>query len=196
MRRRHPPTVRPPPEFTIDRTAAPGRHRLLAVFRGLDRVPPFAGYPAGPEVRRAVVRSTGVQVIPGPTWMYVSPHVAPPFAKEAGWTPFTSRTDCIVVGRRHLARSAAITVYLDILHELYHIFQRREGRELWDIAHGYAGSPTEIEAYRFVAAEARRLGASEAYLREYLRVEWIDAREYARLVRNVGVAPRGNVPPR
>ena len=158
MRRRHPPTVRPPPEFTIDRTAAPGRHRLLAVFRGLDRVPPFA--------------------------------------KEAGWTPFTSRTDCIVVGRRHLARSAAITVYLDILHELYHIFQRREGRELWDIAHGYAGSPTEIEAYRFVAAEARRLGASEAYLREYLRVEWIDAREYARLVRNVGVAPRGNVPPR
>ncbi|HTW56444.1 MAG TPA: hypothetical protein VMG36_08415 [Thermoplasmata archaeon] len=195
MARRRLATVRPSPEVTIDRSAGPGRHRLLDVFRGLERVPPFVGYPAGPAVRRAVARATDVQVIPGPTWMYVAPHEVPSFAKDVGWSPFTSRTDCIVVGRRHLARSAAITVYLDILHELYHIFQRRAGRELWDIERGYADSPTEIEAYRFAIAEARRLGASEAYLREYLRVEWINAREYARLVRNAGVAPRGNVPP-
>ena len=180
----------PPSEFTIDRTLRPGRYPLERVFRGIEEVPAFSGYPATARVRQQVVRATSVEVIPGPTWMYVAPHETPSFAKEAGWEPVTSPDDCIVVGRRHLARSAALTLYLDILHELYHVFQRRAGRDLWDIRDGYAGSPTEIEAYRFAVAEARRAGATEAYLRGYLKVEWIDRAEYARLVRNVGVAPR------
>ena len=122
--------------------------------------------------------------------MYVAPHVPPPFAKAVGWTPVTSRADCIVVGRAHLAKSPAITVYLDILHELYHVFQRRAGRDLWDISNGYAGSPTELEAYGFALREARRLGATEAYLRKYLEVDWIDAKEHARLLKNLGVRSR------
>jgi len=181
--------ARPPPEFRLDRTVQLARYPLLRVFPGLDRVPPFPGYPASPAGRRAVARGTSVEVVRGRVWMYVAPHEVPSFAKEVGWKPVTSRTDCIVVGRTHLRRSPRITVYLDILHELYHIFQRRAGRELWDISDGYAGSPTELEAYRFAVEEARRLGATEAYLREYLEVDWIDRAEHARLLRNLGVAP-------
>jgi hypothetical protein len=182
------PRVTPPSEFEIDRAVGFGRHALLAVFRGLDRVPPFAEYPASARERRAVVKDTIVEIVRGPTWMYVAPHEVPPFAKAVGWKPVTSASDCIVVGRRHATRSPAITVYLDILHELFHVFQRRTGRDLWNISNGYAGSPTELEAYAFAIKEARRLGASDRYLRDYLRVDWIDRREYRRLVSNLGIA--------
>ncbi len=180
-------SVNPPPEFSIDRSAGIGRHRLLSVFRGVDDVPPFAEYPASAHLRREVVGSTHVELVGGPTWMYVAPHEVPPFAKAVGWRPVTSASDCIVVGRRHLTRSPAITVYLDVLHELFHVFQRRAGRELWDISDGYAGSPTELEAYAFAIREARRLGATDRYLRNYLRVDWIDKKEHQRLIRNLGI---------
>ena len=182
--------VEPPPEFAFDRTVTRGRHPLLKVFPGLDQVPPFSGYPAPPRARRSVVENTSVEIVGGPTWMYVAPHEAPPFAKEVGWKPVLSATDCIVVGRQHIAKSPPITVYLDILHELFHVFQRRAGRELWDISHGYADSPTELEAYSFALNEARRLGASDRYLRSYLEVDWIDRKEHARLVKNLGVASK------
>ena len=182
--------LHPPPEFAFDRTVAPGRYPLLDVFPGLERTPPFAKYPGPAAKRRRIVRGTSVEVIRGSVWMYVAPHELPPFAKAVGWKPVMSASDCIVVGRRHLARSPAITVYLDILHELFHVFQRRAGRDLWDITKGYAGSPTELEAYRFALDEARRLGAGDRYLRKYLEVDWIDAKEHARLVRNLGVSAR------
>lgn len=182
--------VSPPAEFSFDRTARPGRHPLESIFRGLDRTPPFAEYPASPALRRRVLRGTSIEIVRGAVWMYVAPHEVPAFAKAVGWKPVTSDSDCIVVGRTHLAKSPALTVYLDILHELFHVFQRRAGRELWDISHGYADSPTEVEAYRFAVREARRLGASDRYLRHYLRVEWIDAKEYARLLRNLDVPPK------
>jgi len=179
--------VTPPNPFHIDRTVPPGRHRLLEVFRRLDKVPPFRKYPATAEERRQVVRGTSVEIVPGTVWMYVAPHEVPPFAKEVGWNPVTSDTDCIVVGRRHLSRSRSLTLYLDILHELYHVFQRRSGRDLWNISDGYAGSLTELEAYGFAVGEAKRLGVTNRYLQEYLKVEWIDAKEHARLMRNLGI---------
>jgi len=182
--------VDPPAEFELDRSVTAGRHRLLSVFRGLDRVPPFTAYPASATERQTVARTTRIAVVNGPTWMYVAPHEVPPFAKAVGWKPVTSSADCIVVGRRHLAKSPTITLYLDILHELFHVFQRRAGRDLWDLSRGYAGSPTELEAYAFAVREARRLGATNRYLREYLEVDWIDRKEHARLVRNLGIPLR------
>jgi hypothetical protein len=182
--------VEPPPEFAVDRTVRLGRHPLLRVFPGLDRVPPFAYYPASRTEQRDVAKGTSIALVGGPTWMYVAPHEVPPFAKAVGWKPVTSASDCIVVGRRHLTKSPAITVYLDILHELFHVFQRRAGRELWDVSMGYADSPIEIEAYEFAVREARRLGASNRYLREYLEVDWIDRKEHTRLVRNLGIPSR------
>lgn len=179
--------VTPPPEFKFDRTVGLGRHPLLRVFQGLDRVPPFEQYPAPAVTRSRVVRHTSVEIVRGPTWMYVAPREVPPFAKAVGWKPVTSSSDCIVIGRTHISKSPAITLYLDILHELYHVFQRRAGRELWDISNGYAGSPTELEAYAFALQEARRLGATDQYLRKYLEVDWIDQKEHARLLRNLGV---------
>ncbi len=180
----------PPSEFTFRREAPLGRQPLRSVFEGLEMVPPFAEYPGPARARRRVLQEAEVEIVRGPVWMYVAPHEVPPFAKDVGWTPVTSDRDCVVVGRSHLRRSPGLTVYLDILHEVCHLFQRRAGRDLWDLSDGYAGSPTELEAYGLVVREARRLGASERYLRGYLKVDWLDRTEHARLLRNLGVPAR------
>jgi hypothetical protein len=136
-----------------------------------------------------VAARTTIQLLPDRTWMYVAPHEIPPWATQYGWKPFASPRDCIVVGRRHLARSRATVLYLDVLHEFFHLLQRAAGRELWDISHGYVDSPTEVEAYRFSVEEARRLGLTDTLLRKYLKVEWVSPKEHRRLLKNVGVSP-------
>ncbi len=179
--------VEPPAEFQIARRLPPGRYKLLKVFRGLDRVPPFDHYPGTAEQRQELVRRTWVAIVKDPTWMYVAPETIPPFAKDVGWNPVTSDADCIVVGRRHLSNSPSITLYLDVLHEFFHLFQRRAGRNLWDISNGYVGSPTELEAYKFAVKEAKRLRVSDGFLRDYLKVEWIDMKDHSRLLKTLGI---------
>ncbi len=174
----------------MNRTARPGAHRLLDVFPGLDRLPGFALLPAPPAERARLARRTWVQVVPGPVWMYVAPHAIPELLRRVGFLPFTSPRNVIAVGRAHLHRSAAFVLYLDILHELVHVLQRAAGHDLWVEGYRYGDRPTEIEAYRFSVALARRQGATDAFLREYLRVNWISDREHALLLRNVGVKAR------
>jgi hypothetical protein len=122
--------------------------------------------------------------------MYVAPHEVPELLRKAGFHPFTAPGDCIVVGASHLRRSARMVLYMDILHELCHVIQRRAGEELWKEGFRYADRPTEISAYRFVVGLARERHASEAFLREYLRVGWLTPGEYGLLLRNVGVRAR------
>ncbi len=184
------PIPQPPEAVQIARKVAAGRYRLLTVFPGLDRTPPFERYPCPPAARQRLAEKTWVRVLPRKgEWMYVAPHGVPANA-DSRWRPVTSRGDCIVVGRYHLRQSPALVLYLDVLHELCHVVQRWDGRSLWDEAYAYVDRPTEVEAYRFVVEEARRLRASDAFLREYLKVDWVGPKDHRRLLTNVGVSPR------
>ncbi|HEV2231738.1 MAG TPA: hypothetical protein VGV64_02970 [Thermoplasmata archaeon] len=178
----------PPGAFRVDRRPGIGSHPLLKVFPGLDRVPGFSLLSPSASARLRLAREAVIEVVPQPLWMYVAPHEVPEAMRRRGFTPFTTPKDCIVVGRRHLARSATSVLYLDILHELRHLLQRRRGAELWAEGYGYADRPTEIDAYRLGVRLAREMNASEAFLRRYLKVSWIGVREYRTLLRNVGVA--------
>ena len=189
VRKTPPGLPEPPAPFRISRELPPGNHPLTTVFPGFLEAPPFAKYPGPADRTRAIAEGTSVQIVPDETWMYVAPHAVPPFAEEAGWKPHTSRTNCIVVGLKHLSESPSITLYMDIYHEFFHILQREAGRELWDEAHDYVDSPTELEAYRFSIAEARRLGVPDSFLRHYLEVEWVSPTDHLRLLRNLGVGP-------
>ncbi|HLY76354.1 MAG TPA: hypothetical protein VKT21_00530 [Thermoplasmata archaeon] len=97
--------------------------------------------------------------------------------------------DCIVVGLGHLRESPALTLFMDIFHELRHLMQRHAGAQLFGGSQSYVRRPTEVEAYRFVVDEARALGVSDGFLRDYLRVEWIDDGEFQELLSAVGVPP-------
>lgn len=182
-----PPT---PPGFRIARHLALGRHPILEVFPGLDRLGPGKKIHAEANVRRRLFGTTEVELVAEDMWAYVAPRDVPRFARGR-WKPVVSRdTNCIVVGAGHLRESEAMVLYLDIYHELCHILQRDGGAELWEPGVSYVDRWTEVEAYRFVVEEARRLSVSDRFLREYLQVEWISAAEHRRLLRALGVAVR------
>ncbi|MDE1728517.1 hypothetical protein [Candidatus Nitrosotalea okcheonensis] len=93
----------------------------------------------------------------------------------------------IVIGRNHLRNSEKKILYLDIIHELVHVKQQRQGFDLYDESYSYVDRPTEIEAYEIAVEEARRLGMNDSEIFDYLRVEWISDDEHKRLASRVGV---------
>jgi hypothetical protein len=82
-----------------------------------------------------------------------------------------------------------LSKYLDIVHELVHVRQYREGKPLFDESYEYHDRPTELEAYKHAVKEARRLGMSDQEIFEYLKVDWMSEDEVRSLSRNLGVKP-------
>jgi hypothetical protein len=179
-----------PVGFRVARDMPVGRHPILAVFPGLDQLSPAVRLETDPARRAKLFDETCVEVVDEDMWMYVAPWEVPKGARGR-WKPVTTPgRDCIVVGRSHLAESPELVLFMDIYHELCHVVQRRDGANLWEPGVGYVERWTEIEAYRFVVREARDLGADDAFLREYLKVEWISPSEHKALLGQVGVSVR------
>ncbi len=62
-----------------------------------------------------------------------------------------------------------------------------DGMDLYDERYSYVDRPTEIDAYRVVVEEARKLGMKEDEILDYLRVDWITEEELRRLVGRLGI---------
>jgi len=77
------------------------------------------------------------------------------------------------------------TIYLDIVHELVHIKQYREGKNLFDERFTYVTNPTEIEAYKLTAEEAAKIGLNKKEIIDYLKVDWITDEDHEKLVEKV-----------
>lgn len=179
----------PPSGFRIDRKLPTGRHPILDVFPGLDKLATAARLQPEKRQRLELLGSTQVELVKDDVWMYVAPWEVPPTARGR-WDPVvTPGADCIVVGLGHLRESPPFTLFMDIFHELRHVLQRRGGAKLFEPGVSYVRRPTEVEAYRFVVDEARVLGVTDGFLRDYLRVEWIDDGEFLELLTAVGVSP-------
>ena len=178
-----------PPGFRVVRDLPAGRHPILAAFPGLDRLATAERLQPDPAARSKLFDETCVQLVDEDLWMYVAPWDMPTGPRRR-WNPVVSPgSDCIVIGRSHLADSPASMLFMDIFHELCHVIQRHGGANLWPPGVSYVGRWTEVEAYRFVIEEARRLGATDAYLRDYLRVEWISEEEHRQLLETLEVRP-------
>jgi hypothetical protein len=179
----------PPQGFRISRDLPVGRHPLLAAFPGADQLPVAVRLQPDRAARTQLFEETCVQVVDQDLWMYVAPWDMPPGARRE-WNPVLSPgSDCIVIGKNHLSESPALVLYLDIFHELCHVIQRHGGANLFAPGVSYVKRWTEVEAYRFVVAEARMLGVSDEFLREYLRVEWISKAEHHELLESLEVPP-------
>jgi hypothetical protein len=191
------PEVADPPGFRLDRSLDVGRHPILTVFPGLDRLGPAGRIEREPSERTRLFRETWIELVDQDMWMYVAPRELPPLARARGWKPVVAPdADCIVVGLGHLRESPAMILFLDIYHELCHILQRRAGANLWEPGVSYVERRTEVDAYRFVVHEAKALGVPDDYLREYLKVEWITKKEHEQLLEAVGVPPLARPRPR
>ena len=93
----------------------------------------------------------------------------------------------LVVSKNYLTNGNRTDIYLDLIHELCHVKQFMNGKELFDPRYDYVDRPTEIEAYRYTVKEAKRLGLSDQRICRYLRTEWMDENSFMRLAKSVGV---------
>jgi hypothetical protein len=94
----------------------------------------------------------------------------------------------IFASLQYVSKGDAWSVYLDAVHELVHVRQFMEGKNLFDPAYSYVDRPTEIEAYRVAANEARRIGLDEQEIFDYLEVPWVTREELFRLAKACGVS--------
>ncbi|MCL4430209.1 MAG: hypothetical protein M1167_05605 [Chloroflexi bacterium] len=94
----------------------------------------------------------------------------------------------LVVSKGYLNSGNKTDIYLDLIHELCHVKQFMEGKELFDPRYDYVDRPTEIEAYRYTVQEARRLGLSDERIRCYLWTEWMGEDDFRRLAKSVDVS--------
>lgn len=156
--------------ITINRAAGPGRYEVTDVFQSLDVSPGLKRFIPDAKARVRFLASTHVEVVNEDTYM---------------WTD--DEDGHINVGLEYLMKGEEIYLYLDILHELVHVRQWKEGKELFDRSYKYVDRPTEVEAYDFVVHEARRLGLSDDEIFDYLQVEWITKAQHNRLAEKLGV---------
>jgi hypothetical protein len=178
-----------PDGFEVTRDLGAGRYPILTAFPRLDRLPAAIRLVPDEAERTRLFGATFVEIVDQDLWMYVSPREIPPGARRE-WRPIVSpEADCIVIGSSHLRESPLVTLYMDIYHELCHVLQRQKGANLWPPGVSYVKRWTEVEAYRFVIEEARKFGVTEAFLREYLRVEWISDAEHRELLTELKIRP-------
>jgi len=99
-----------------------------------------------------------------------------------GYLRVDGETGNIIINPEYLKTGHERHLYLDVIHELTHVRQFREGKELYDRRYAYFKRPTEIEAYKVAVEEARRIGMGKDEIVDYLRVEWVTEEEFARFV--------------
>jgi len=93
----------------------------------------------------------------------------------------------LMVNKRYLNSGDKTDIYLDVIHELCHVKQHLEGKELFSPGYDYVDRPTEVEAYRYTVKEAKRLGLSDERILSYLQTEWMSDSDLKRLVKNIGI---------
>jgi hypothetical protein len=109
------------------------------------------------------------------------------FAGIRGYMGVSETDGHLIIGARYLNEGSMVDIYLDVIHELVHVKQFMEGKELFDSDYAYIERPTEVEAYRHAVKEARRLGMTDARICEYLKTEWMSDDDLQRLAKTVGV---------
>jgi len=110
------------------------------------------------------------------------------FMGFGGYMGVDDATGHLLVNPRYLSSGDKVDIYLDVIHELCHVKQFMEGKELFDNRYDYVDRPTEIEAYRYTVQEARRLGLAEERICRYLRTEWMSEDDFKRLAKAVDIS--------
>jgi hypothetical protein len=156
--------------FEVNRTVSHGEFPLSHIFIGLEDSQVVQSLFGGKGPAAEALRNVCVKLDDSAEYMYVS-----------------DVDGSIVVRGAYLQFASDKLLYLDIIHELVHVKQYREGRDLFDSKFSYVDRPTELEAYRITLDEARKIGMTEAEIADYLYVEWISKKEHKKLAKMLGV---------
>jgi hypothetical protein len=112
------------------------------------------------------------------------------YSARWGYMGVNDKDGHILISSHHMRHSPFRTLYLDIIHELFHIKQMMDGKELFLDEFDYYDSPIEIEAYKFTVKEARRLGMTDSEILKYLEVPWGDKKQLLGMAKKLGLKVR------
>ncbi len=157
--------------FQIRRDLLHGRYPLSDLATGLESSMALRRLFGGPERLSEFLSRVEVEISP-----------------RAGYMWINNENGCVVVSRQYLTQAEEILLYLDLVHEMVHIRQLLQGRDVFDRSYSYEERPTELEAYGVTLEEARSLGLSEGFIRDYLMVDWITKEQHERMLRTLGVS--------
>ncbi|HWG89663.1 MAG TPA: hypothetical protein VNZ52_02335 [Candidatus Thermoplasmatota archaeon] len=161
-------------DFKLHRNAGVGRHKLKDLVTGLEHSPSLDRLFGGHAAALAALDRVHIELVDD--WGYM-------------WVDNDDGT--LYVSNPYWLEGPEMHLYLDLCHEVVHVKQHWDGRDLFDHKYKYVARPTEIEAYEVTVAEARRLGMSEEDLVRFLYVEWIDNDDHLELCRTLGVKIAG-----
>jgi hypothetical protein len=158
-------------------------HRLNVRIRRKAEVVlhPFTEYFQGFEAVEAVRRLFGEET------EAVLKKLKVEFNSGRGYMGVSSVDGHLRVSAYYLNNGDLMDIYLDIIHELVHVKQHMDGRNLRDRNFGYVDRPTEVEAFRHAVEEARRLGLNDNQILDYLRTERMSDEILYRLAKAVNV---------
>jgi len=155
--------------------------RLYRFQSIIGTVHPFSDYFRGFEKVEAVRRIFGEKT------EQVLRDLKVEFLWIGGYMGVNSGNGHLMVNPKYLNKGDKTDIYLDVIHELVHVRQFMEGKELFDSHYSYTERPTEVEAYRHAVEEARRLSLSDERICEYLKTEWMSGKELEQLASTMNV---------
>jgi hypothetical protein len=155
----------------IKKNLSSGSYKFTEIFLGFDELNAVKGI-FGKDIEKEIDKLE-VEVFPKEGFMGVSDEDGHIFASQ-----------------QYINTGEVWSVYLDIIHELVHVRQFREGKNLFDSKYAYVDRPTEVEAYAVAVKEARRIGMNDEEIFNYLEVPWITDEEHRRLAKSTGVKIR------
>jgi hypothetical protein len=159
--------------FRVRRDTEIGEYRLTDVFAGLESSSSLMKVFGSKSQMVKITQHLKLRVEPNDSGLW-----------------FDRDTGTICIGSKHLTGAKADFLYLDVIHVLVHVCQFLEGRDLYDQAFEYVERPTELEAYRYTVAEARKVGLDESEILRYLRMDAADDSELGKLMDRIGVKAR------
>jgi pheromone shutdown protein TraB len=154
---------------SIDRDVKITLHRFTDHFKGFEKV--------------GAVR----EIFGHETEMILSDLKVEFYSGRRGYMGVNDQDGHMMVSAHYLRNGNERDLYLDVIHELVHVKQFMDGRELFENRWEYVDRPTEVEAYQHTVKEARRIGMSDEEICEYLKTEWMSDEDLHKLANSVGV---------
>ena len=145
-----------------------GEHLFRDLLSGALESPVFRLIETPAFSSTSLVQATKVRIVP-----------------ENGFCWVDDSIPCIVLAQSYYETGSDLDLYLDLLHELTHIRQLLEGRDVWDENYQYHRRPTEIEGYAVAVAEGQRLGLEKQGILDHLSNPWMTPEQVTDLYKQV-----------
>jgi hypothetical protein len=155
--------------------------RITKLLRTRGTIHPFTEYFKGFEKVKAIRKIFGEKT------EEILKNLKVEFTWAGGYMWVNSANSHLMISSKYLNTGDKTDIYLDIIHELVHVKQLMEGKELFDIHYGYTERPTEVDAYRCAISEARNIGLSDKRICQYLRTEWMTDHDFKTLAKTLDI---------